>query len=201
MRRLFLMGLVPLGVVVIIGSAGCGNEQATEAVAAIKAGNDALAAVKRELEPYVPDQYKALSDRVAAAGALYEKGDYAAALAAARELPAKANELRGGAAKKKQELAASFDAMKDLVPGRLEALKLRVHALASMKRLPRGIDTGQVAAIQAQLDAMIGLWAKATQAFDAGNVLLAFGAGDNVKEQAGALSSRLDLVSAPPAGR
>ena len=89
MKRLIgLMRVVVIGVTL----ASCGSEKGA-ATSAIQAAETAWAAAKDNVAKIVPADAKSMDDAIAAAKASLEGGDAKAALAAAKDLPAKIQEL------------------------------------------------------------------------------------------------------------
>ena len=109
MRKLLVCGLMVLPLVVV----GCSKGPAE---AALKAADEAIAKVAPDAEKFVPDQFKTLTDAAAAAKASFDKGDYAAALAAAKDLPAKATEVMTAATAKKDELMGQWNVLSKDMP-------------------------------------------------------------------------------------
>ena len=97
MRKFLVCCLMILPLVVV----GCSKGPAE---AALKAADEAIAKAKPEAEKFVPEQFKALTDAAAAAKANFDKGDYAAVLTAAKDLPAKAAEVMTAATAKKEKI-------------------------------------------------------------------------------------------------
>ena len=107
------------------------------AEAALKAADEAIAKVAPVAEKFVPDQFKTLTDAAAAAKASFDKGDYAAALAAAKDLPAKATEVMTAATAKKDELTGLWNVH---VQGRADPgrrLAEKIDELVASKKLPK----------------------------------------------------------------
>ena len=89
MRKLLVVGLLVLPLLVT----GCSKGPAE---AALKAADEAIANVAPDAQKFVPDQIRHADCRCGRAKASFDKGDYAAALAAAKDLPAKATEVADG---------------------------------------------------------------------------------------------------------
>ena len=190
MRKFLVLGLLVLPLMV----AGCSKAPAE---AALKAADEAIAKIQPEAEKFVPEQFKALADTAAAAKANFDKGDYAAVIAAAKDLPAKATEVMAAATAKKQELTAGWTSLQGSLPAVVQGLTEKVGALEAMKKLPKGIDSTQLAAAKTQLGDITSLWTKATEAFGAGDITAALAAGGDVKVKADELTKVLDTVQMP----
>jgi hypothetical protein len=96
---------------------------------------------------------------------------------------------------KKDELMASFNQMKDSLPGMVEGLTARVTELAAMKKLPKGIDKAAVTAAQAELGDVTKGWGDALATFGRGDVVQAVEAATKVKTKVEEMTRAL----APPA--
>ncbi|MCX6550196.1 MAG: hypothetical protein NTY02_04160 [Acidobacteria bacterium] len=192
MRRFLIVALMILPLVVV----GCSKGPAE---AALKAADEAIAKVKPEAEKFVPEQFKALTDAAAAAKANFDKGDYASALAAAKDLPAKATEVMTAAAAKKDELVGQWTEMGKVIPAKMLDVTEKVNSLAAMKKLPVGIDAAKIDEVKARLVDMNGTWAKATEAFGAGDIKGALEMAGNVKTSAEWLQTSYDAIMPKPA--
>jgi hypothetical protein len=192
MRKLLVLGLMVLPLLVV----GCSKGPAE---AALKAADEAIAKVAPLAEKFVPDQFKALTDAAAAAKASFDKGDYAAALAAAKDLPAKADEVLAAATAKKDELTGLWKGLADALPAKVAGLTEKVTAIGALKKLPKGIDAKGLDAAKTELAGITGLWTKATEAFGAGELQGALQSGNDVKARAEALTKTLEAVVLPPA--
>jgi predicted small lipoprotein YifL len=168
------------------------------AEAALNAAQAAVDGVKTDAATYVPDQWKALMDSMAAARATFDKGEYKVALELAQPIPAKAKDVSAAAAAKKDELTKQWASLAD-VPGMVEQVKAKVNALAGMKKLPKGMDKAQVEAAQAGVAEATKGMADASEAYKAGNLPDAIAKGNAVKTKVTALMSALGLTPAAPA--
>ena len=192
MRKLLVLGLMVLPLLVV----GCSKGPAE---AALKAADEAIAKVTPLAEKFVPDQFKALTDAAAAAKASFDKGDYAAALTAAKDLPAKADQVLTAATAKKDELTGLWKGLADALPAEVAGLTEKISAIGAMKKLPKGIDAKGLDAAKTELTDITGLWKKATEAFGAGELQGAVQSGNDVKAKAEALAKTLEAVVLPPA--
>ena len=192
MRKLLVLGLMVLPLLVV----GCSKGPAE---AALQTGDEAIAKVTPLAEKFVPDQFKALTDAAAAAKASFDKGDYAAALSAAKDLPAKADAVLAAATAKKDELTGLWKGLADALPGQVAGLTEKITAIGALKKLPKGIDAKGLDAAKTELADITGLWTKATEAFGAGELQGALQSGNDVKTKAEALAKTLEAVVLPPA--
>jgi len=191
MRKLLVLGLMVLPLLVV----GCSKGPAE---AALKAADEAIAKVAPEAEKFVPDQFKALTDAAAAAKASFDKGDYAATLAAAKDLPAKATEVMAAATAKKDEMTGLWKGMAETLPAQVAGLTEKVNALAAMKKLPKGLEPAKLDEVKIRLADISGMWTKATEAFKGGDLNGALEMAGNVKINADWLQTSYDAIMPAP---
>ena len=184
MRKFLVVALMVLPLV----AAGCSKGPAE---AALKAADEAIAKVKPEAEKFVPAEFTTLTDAVAAAKAKFDAGDYAAALAAAKDLPAKATEVATAASAKKDALMKQWNDFQGSMPGIVQGLTDKVGALAAMKKLPKGFERAQLETAKTSLTEVTDLWQAATGAFGAGDIAGATAKAGDVKAKAEALTTLL----------
>jgi hypothetical protein len=187
MRKLVILGLMVLPLL----AAGCSKGPAE---AALKAADEAIAKVAPEAEKYVPEQFGTLTAAAAAAKGSFDKGDYAAALAVAKDLPAKATEVMTAATAKKEELMGQWNVLSKDMPILVADWQKKVDELSAMKRLPKGIDKADLEQIKQRLTDLTGTWTKATEAFNAGDVKGALDLGGNVKTNIDWLQTSYDAL-------
>ena len=172
-------------------AAACGKAPAEQM---LKAADAALEAARPDVEKYVPAELEQLQSAASAAKAQFEKGDYAAALKSAQDLLPRIQAAVAAAKAKKDELVASFNQMKDSLPGMVESLTARVTQLAAMKKLPKGIEKAAVTAAQADLGDVTKGWGDALATFGKGDVIQAVEAATKVKTKVEEMTKAL----APP---
>ena len=187
MRRLLVLGLMVLPLL----AAGCSKGPAE---AALKAADEAIAKVAPEAEKFVPEQFGTLTAAAAAAKESFDKGDYAAALAVAKDLPTKATEVMTAATAKKEELMGEWNVMSTDMPILVADWQKRVEEIAAMRRLPKGLDKSDLEQIQQRLTDLTGTWTKATDAFNAGDLKGALDLGGNVKTNIDWLQTSYDAI-------
>jgi hypothetical protein len=144
------------------------NTGKAPAEAALKLAEEAVNSARAEAETLVPDDFRSLSDDLAAAKDAYAKRDYKGALASAQSIQQKANDVTAKARAKKEELSASWNALAADVPKMVEAVKSRVDILSQSKRLPKGLDKTQFDSAKDGLAAATSTWAEAQAAQAAG---------------------------------
>jgi hypothetical protein len=174
MRKLLVLGLIVLPLLV----AGCSKGPAE---AALKAADEAIAKVAPDAQKFVPDQFKTLTDAAAAAKASFDKGDYAAALAAAKDLPAKATEVMTAATAKKEQLLGEWNVLSKDMPILVADWTKKIDELVASKKLPKTATPERIAEIKGKLAEVTATWTKATEAYNAGDIKGAIENGASVK--------------------
>ena len=168
----------------VVGAAlfavACGKGAAEQALATASA---AIEQAKPEVEKYLPGESKQMSDGLRAAKASFDKGDYKRTLTLAQALIPQVQAAVDAAAKKKDELVASFNQLKASVPGMVDSLKRRLTQLAAAPTLPADLDQETVATAQANLGSVAAAWTDALAKFDSGDVIAAVTKANDVKEK------------------
>lgn len=178
MKRIWsLILLVVLG----IALASCGSEKGA-ATAAIQAAETAWSAAKDNVMKILPNDAKSMDDAIAGAKASLESGDAKAALAAAKDLPAKIQELTAGLAAKETELRGVWDAMSAGLPGVVETVQSRVDVLSKAKKLPAGIEQATFDGVKTSLAEANQMWTEAQSAQQSGNLAEAVTKASGVKD-------------------
>lgn len=171
---------------VVIGlflvSCGSGNKEA--AGVAIKAAEDSYNAVKGDVLKYIPDQAKGVEDAIKGAKENFDKGNFDAALNAAKPIPDKVKELTTAVAAKKAELGKSWEEMSGGLPKMLEVIKSRLDILSASKKLPENMDKAKLDGAKDGYEAATKMWDEAKAAFAGGNVADAVTKAKTVKERA-----------------
>jgi len=181
--------LVVFGLFVL--SCGSGSKEA--ATAALKAAEDSWNAVKGEVVKYIPDQAKGVDDAIKGAKENFDKGNFDAALAAAKGIPDKVKELAAAAAAKKAELAKSWEEMSGGLPKMFEAIKSRLDILSQSKKLPADLDKAKLEGAKGGYEEAVKMWEDAKAAFAGGNLTDALAKGKTVKEKAAAVMTALGM--------
>ena len=174
MRRLLVVGLMVLPLLV----AGCSKGPAE---AALKAADEAIANVAPDAQKFVPDEFATLTAAAAEAKASFDKGDYAAALAAAKDLPAKATGVATAAAARKDELMGQWNVMSKDMPILVADWQKKLDELIASKKLPKTATPERVEEVKAKVAEVAATWTKATEAFNAGDIKGALENGAAVK--------------------
>lgn len=144
------------------------NSGKAPAEAALKLAEEAVNGAQAEAASLVPDDFKSLSDDLAAAKDAYAKGDYKGALAAAQSIQQKANDVLAKARAKKDEMTSAWNAASAMVPKMVDAVKSRVDILSQSKKLPAGMDAAKLQSAKDGLAAATAAWGEATAAQAAG---------------------------------
>jgi hypothetical protein len=168
------------------------------AEAAIKAAEQSVEAARPVAEKLVPDKMKALSDSLADAKDKFGKADYAAAMAAAKDIPAKADEVVAAAKAKKEELTKAWESLSKDVTSSVGAITARWGELAGLKKLPKGMDKAKLDGAKAALDGVTAAWGQAAEAAKAGNWTDAMKKGGELKAKAQEIMGMLGMPSEPP---
>ncbi|HTY08630.1 MAG TPA: hypothetical protein VMF29_05655 [Candidatus Edwardsbacteria bacterium] len=155
--------------------AGCGMGK-VPAQAAITAGEQALAAVKDEAVKYVPDQVAAIEKVLADAKAAFDKGDYTAALTTAKDVPAKVKDLATAIEAKKAELPATWEGLAKAMPAVIAEAKTFVAKA-------KGADKAALETAKTDVKGLDATWAKAQEAFKAGNLIDAVTTAAGIKDK------------------
>ncbi len=181
-----------LAVVACVLAIACNSGKAP-AEAALKLAEEAVNSARGEAESLVPDDFKSLSDDLAAAKEAYAKGDYKGALAAAQAVQQKANDVTAKAKAKKDEMAASWSAVAADVPKMIEAVKSRVDILSQSKKLPKGLDQAKFDAAKNDLASATSAWGEASAAQAAGKWNDAIAKANEAKAKATAAMAGLGM--------
>jgi len=168
-----------LSALLVLGS--CGSEK-TAATAAIQSAVSAWTAVKDNVAKIMPDEAKSMDGAIAAAQASLEQGDAKAALAAAKDLPARIQQLSEGLATKEGELRGVWEAMSAGLPGVVATIQRRVDILSKVKSLPAGIDRAAFAGAKASLAQATQMWSEAQSEQKSGNLASAVSKAMGVKD-------------------
>ena len=189
-----IWAMYAMGVLVVaLLAAACTNADKAPAEAAIKAADGALAAVRGEAAKFAPDQLKAIEDGLASAKASFDKGDYTAALGAAKDLGAKASDLSSAIAAKKAELAKAWTDVSAGVPEMTAAIQSRVDILSQSKKLPAGLDKDKLETAKSGLETLKQSWADASAAYSSGNITDAVSKAKAAKDKAVEIMSALNM--------
>ncbi len=149
--------------------ASCSTEKGA-ATAAIKTAETAWAAAKNHVTKILPDDAKSMDAAIAAAKASLDGDDARAALAAAKDLPAKIQALSDGLAAKETELRGTWDTLNAGLPGIVASVQQRVDALSKSKKLPAGLDAATFDGVKTSLAEATQMWTQAQSDQSSGNL-------------------------------
>jgi hypothetical protein len=149
----------------------------TPAELAIKTAEEALKVVRTEAAQLVPDQLAAIEATLSGAKQSFEKGDYQAALAAAKDLPAKIKDLADAVEAKKAALPQDW---KDLTA---ELPKLISSAKASIAKA-KGVDKAVLEDAKKGVAEMNTAWTEAQAVFKEGKLMEAVTKAKEIKAKA-----------------
>jgi hypothetical protein len=147
----------------------CGAEKQA-ATTAIQAAETAWTAAKDNVAKILPDEAKSVDEAIATAKASLEKGDAKAALAVAKDLPARIQQLTAGLAAKEAELRGVWDSLNSGLPGVVSAVEKRVEVLSKSKKLPAGIEQAAFDGAKSSLAEAKQMWTEAQSAQQSGNL-------------------------------
>jgi hypothetical protein len=168
--------LIPVLCCAALLFAGCSLSK-TPAQAAIKAAEEALNTVRAEAQQFVPEQLAVLETALANARNSFDKGDYNAAIATAKDIPLKIKDLASAIEAKKAELPKVWADLAKEMPKLIAATKASVAKA-------KGVEKSVLDEAKAGVDAMPAAWTKAEESFKAGNLAEAVGRATELKDQA-----------------
>lgn len=133
-----------LAAIVVLVALVAGCSQKDPAMKAVDAAEQALSQIHEAALKYAPDEYRELKAALDAARKALQEEKFAEAIAAARDLPAKAKEVGATAEAAREallaELQVTWGSMEEELPARLAQLESRVAELEQAKRLPQDIE-------------------------------------------------------------
>lgn len=176
-------------------AAGCSQRDPAEQ--AIKAAEDALAAVYEDSQKYLPERYAEVKASLDKARTAFEEERYADAIAAVKDVPARAETLAKDVVEAKQkrlgELNSEWVRLSGSLPGRMSGIGTRLGELGNMRRLPKGMDKQLLDEANAAFGSAQGAWGEAGNAFSAGDLEGAVAKAKDVEAMAQDLVTRLGM--------
>jgi len=164
---------------------------------AITAAENALAAIYEDAQKYLPDRYAEVKGDLEKARAAFNEERYADAIAAVKEVPARAealaNEVLEAKQKKIAELNADWVRLSGSLPGLMSGIDGKLAELGKMRRLPQGMDKQLLEEANAALGSAKSAWDEAGAAFNAGDLEGAVGKARDVEGMAQDLVTRLGM--------
>ena len=175
-----------LMLIIVVGlfMASCGAEKKAAADAAIKAAEDAYEYAKPKLMKFLPDQTKAVEDTINSAKASLEKKDYTTALATAKAVPGKIEELTIAAAAKKVELTKTWEESTAGIPRMLQLIKGKLTIYSIPKEVPPSMSKTKLTSARNGYQDASTKWEEAQNDFSANNLFAAIAKADTVKTKA-----------------
>ncbi|HEU0224594.1 MAG TPA: hypothetical protein VFR29_04105 [Steroidobacteraceae bacterium] len=179
----------------LVVAAGC--SQRDPAQEAITAAENALAAIYEDAQKYLPERYAAVKGDLEKARAAFNEERYTDAIAAVRDVPARAEALARDvvAAKQKKlaELNADWVRLSGSLPGLMSGIGEKLAELDRMRRLPQGMDRQLLDEANAAYASATSAWEEAGMAFNAGDLEGAVGHARDAEGMAQDLVTRLGM--------
>lgn len=191
---LFIAALLWLALIL----AACGGAQKEATEAALNAAQTALDTAQGEAIKYAPDQLHAAQAAMQSARDALAKGDYDAALSAARDAANRARDLTAASAAKKEELTRTWTSLNQSAPKAMDEVKRRLDAYSHGAKLPAGFDKSQLDDARTQYEQLKQQWSDAASAAQKGDLPGAIAKASICKE---ALAKLMDLLGIKVVGR
>ena len=156
---------------------------------AIKTAEEAMNTVRAEAAQFVPEQLADMEAVLAAAKQSFETGDYKAALAGAKDIPAKIKDLSTAIEAKKAALPQDWQALAAEMP------KLIANVKSAVSKA-RGVDKKVLAEARTAVDGMPEAWKQAEEEFKAGKLYEAVTKASGIKEKAAKIMADLGMNTA-----
>ena len=190
-----MMRLAPVALVLTAACAGAKGK----AEAAITTADQAIAAIAPDAGKVLPFEVQQLTDAVTAARDTLAKGDFAAALAAAAEIPARAQDVAAKAPAKREQLTAELDTLGFAMSKNLAAIQTKLDEFAKTKRLPKGLDAATLETVKATQASATQEWPQIKAEIEAGDLASAFGKGTVLRLKVSESLMAVGLVAGDPA--
>ena len=187
-----------LGLLACLAMVACGAEKRA-ARDAIQSAERIVASAGDDVAKYAADQWKSINDSLASAKESFDKKDYRGAIATLKDFGPRVQAAQAAATQKKTELANAWTEMSAGVPSMLTAIKTRVDALSSMKKLPKGVEASTVDAAKQGLAAATQAWNEAQEASKSGNLVDAVAKANTAKQKAAEVMQSLGIAAPAPA--
>ena len=164
---------------------------------AIAAAEDALNAVYEDAQKYVPERYAEVKAQLDAARAAYDEERYGDAIAAVKDLPARAEALAEAASAEREKrlvgIQADWTRLSGSLPDLLTNIRDRLDELGKTRRLPEGIDPQLLEEARAAHASAETAWNEAKSAHAAGDLETAVGKAKDAEGMAQDLVTRLGM--------
>jgi hypothetical protein len=189
--------LTRIAAIAALSAAVAGCSQKDPAQEAITAAENALAAVYEDAQKYLPERYAEVKSELEKARAAFNEERYADAIAAVKDVPARAEELAKDVVEAKQKALAELNAdwvrLSGSMPGLISGIGAKLEELGRMRRLPPGMDKQLLEEANAAYGSARSAWDEAGQAFNAGDLEGAVGKARDVEAMAQDLVTRLGM--------
>lgn len=189
--------MAPLALAALL--AGCTDSAKLPAEEAIKATEAKVSQLGIEANKYAAEQYKVVQAGLATAKEAYAKGDFKGALAAAKDLPAKAAAVVATVTDRRNEESRAYAMATAQVPQLLEGVKGQLDSLAASKKLPKGTTPAAVAAAKAELGAILKGLEESSAKASAGSLPEATAIARPLRDRSIALSKQVAALAGVPA--
>ena len=181
-----------LGIVLLtLACAGARGRAESEVAAA----EQALAALPPEVAKVLPEELAPLNEAVNQGRDQFAKGEYAAASASVREVPAKARVLADSLPARSAALRAALDTLSVAMPRNLAAIQAKLDTIGRASRLPRGLDEQEFQEAKDTHAAVSAEWPEVMTAVQAGELASAMTRALNLKARVSRSLMALGLVS------
>jgi hypothetical protein len=189
--------LTRIAAIAALSAAVAGCSQKDPAQEAITAAENALAAVYEDAQKYLPERYAEVKSELEKARAAFNEERYADAIAAVKDVPARAEALAKDVVEAKQKALAELNAdwvrLSGSMPGLISGIGAKLEELGKMRRLPPGMDKQLLEEANAAYGSARSAWDEAGQAFNAGDLEGAVGKARDVEAMAQDLVTRLGM--------
>lgn len=182
-----------LSMIALLAVGACSGDQ-EPAQEALKAGQAAIEAAREEAARYVPDELKRLDADLKTAQEHFDNKRYAEALAAAKDLATRGQDMAKMAAGRKEELTRNFEDINMAVPGLLEQIQSRMESLGDS--VPEGVEPARFAEYKALLPNLGKQLQDAVHAAQSGDIPRAVDLGSEAQAKATEIAQ---VIGATPA--
>ena len=161
-------GVAGLALLALVAT-GCGGAKSS-AQTAVTAAELAVSGAGPDVENVLPERLKALQAAAASAREAFDRKEYQAAAAAAKDIPARVKELADALPQERTALNEEWRTMSMVMPANLDSVRVRLDKLGKSKRLPAGMDATKVDAARQTYEAAMQEWPVITAAFNGGKL-------------------------------
>ena len=175
LSRLLMVSLLAVSL------ASCASMEKAPAEAAMATAQVAFDAVKDNASKVMPDETKTVQDAFDAAKASLDKGDYKAALEAAKALPGQVKGLADQVDGKMTAMKGEWESMSAGLPAAMASID---GVVSKMKSAPKGMDAAAWDGLKTNLNAAGQTWKEAQAAAESGDLATAMSKAGDVKKVA-----------------